>query len=155
VNGVLDELGAHGKPVLHAFNKIDQLPSETLLPLEERITNLLPNSVFVSAQSEGGLEPLRRALLAKTRALRPISEIRMGAGEGRLLAEIHRLGEVVDQATDGNELVLRARIDDALAGRLRRAGARVADVALSNGATPRPTADDVASVDANRLVDLP
>ena len=125
VNSVLDELGVHDKPVLHVFNKIDRIPSETLLPLEERITNLLPNSVFVSAETESGLEPLRRALLAKTRALRPVSEIRLGASEGRLLAEIHRLGEVMEQRTDGAELVLRARIDEALAGRLRRAGALV------------------------------
>jgi len=153
VNGVLDELGAHGKPVLHVFNKIDRVPAETLLPLEERISNLLPNSVFVSAQSEDALEPLRRALLAKTRALRPLSEIRLGAGEGRLLAEIHRLGEVVDQQTDGAELVLRARIDDALAGRLRRAGARVSDNGASNGANVRHVAPDDAAAD--RLVDLP
>lgn len=137
VNGVLAELGAGGKPTLHVFNKIDRVPPETLLPLEERISNLLPNSVFVSAATEGGLEPLRRALLANTRALRPLVEIRLGAGEGKLLAEIHRLGEVVDQQTDGAELVLRARVDDALVGRLRRAGAHVADGANGNGAGPR------------------
>jgi GTP-binding protein HflX len=107
------------------FNKTDRIPSESLIPLEERITNLLPNSVFVSAESESGLEPLRRALLAKTRALRPVSEIRIGAGEGRLLAEIHRLGEVVEQRTDGADLIVLARVDDALAGRLRQAGAHV------------------------------
>ena len=49
VNAVLDELGVHGKATLHVFNKIDRVPSETLVALEERITNLLPNSVFVSA----------------------------------------------------------------------------------------------------------
>jgi GTP-binding protein HflX len=43
VNGVLDELGVHDKPVLNVFNKIDQVPSEALIPLEERITNLLPD----------------------------------------------------------------------------------------------------------------
>jgi GTP-binding protein HflX len=175
VNGVLEELGVHGRPVLHAFNKIDRLSPEALLPLQERITNLLPNSVFVSAQSDGGLEPLRRALLAKTRALRPLSEIRLGAGEGRLLAEIHRLGEVVDQRTDGAELVLTARVDDALAGRLRRAGARVHDAvrdgAGANGASapagtsPADSApsgnsrdDDgtgATSAAADRVVDLP
>ena len=127
VNGVLDELGAHGKATLHVFNKIDALPSESLIPLEERIMNLLPNSVFVSAVADGGLEPLRRALLAKSRALKPVSEIRLDAAQGRLLAEIHRLGEVVEQRTDGADLVIRARVDDALVGRLRRAGALVSD----------------------------
>ena len=137
VNGVLEELGVHGKPTLHVFNKIDALPSETLIPLEERIMNLLPNSVFVSAVAEDGLEPLRRALLARVRALKPLAEIRLAASEGRLLAEIHRLGEVVEQGTDGDELVIRARVDDALAGRLKRSGARVSDLASSNGAQSR------------------
>ena len=135
VNGVLDELGASGKTTLHVFNKIDALPSESLIPLEERIMNLLPNSVFVSAVAEDGLEPLRRALLTKSRALKPLAEIRLGAGEGRLLAEIHRLGEVVDQRTEGADLVIRARVDDALAGRLRRLGASV-----SNGPGTRNSA---------------
>jgi GTP-binding protein HflX len=148
VNTVLDELGVHDKPVLHVFNKIDRIASDTLIPLEERITNLLPNSVFVSAESDSGLEPLRRALLAKTRALRPVSEIRLGASEGRLLAEIHRLGEVVDQQTDGADLVLRARIDDALAGRLRRAGAHVNNGSSTNGARVRAaTGDAVVRID--------
>jgi GTP-binding protein HflX len=156
VNGVLDELGVHDKPVLNVFNKIDQVPSEALIPLEERITNLLPDSVFVSAQTEGGLEPLRRALLVKTRALKPVSEIRLGAGEGRLLAEIHRLGEVVEQRTDGVHLVIRARIDDALVGRLRRAGAHVAAGASANGPAPRPgTGDGFPTGQGDRLVDLP
>lgn len=149
VNGVLDELGVHDKPVLHVFNKIDRLSAELLLPLEERITNLLPNSVFVSTITDGALEPLRRALLVKTRALRPIMEIRLGAGEGRLLAEIHRLGEVVDQKTDGDQLVLRARVDEALAGRLRRAGAGVNS---ANGHVDTVAAQQSRT---DRLVDRP
>jgi GTPase len=149
VNGVLDELGVHEKPVLHVFNKIDRLSADLLLPLEERITNLLPNSVFVSTVAEGALEPLRRALLVETRALRPVMEIRLGAGEGRLLAEIHRLGEVVDQRTDGDELVLRARVDEALAGRLRRGGAGV------NTTNGQPNAAGGNGNRADKLVDLP
>jgi GTP-binding protein HflX len=134
VNAVLAELGAEGKHTLHVFNKIDALASDALIPMEERIMNLLPNSVFVSAIADAGLEPLRRALLARVRALRPLAEIRLDAAEGRLLAEVHRLGEVVDQRTDGAELVLRARVDDALAARLKRSGARVREPLDSNGA---------------------
>jgi len=160
VNGVLEELDVHGRPVLHVFTKIDRVPADTLLPLEERISNLLPNSVFVSALGDGGLEPLRRALLVKTRALRPMSEIRLGAGEGRLLAEIHRLGEVIEQRTDGADLVLKARVDDALAGRLRRAGARVENGAPTNGGSARGDGSrdgdgtGAGRPAADRLVDL-
>jgi GTP-binding protein HflX len=125
VDGVLAELGVGEKPVLHVFNKTDRLESEMLVALQERIANLLPNSVFVSAHAEEGLEPLRRALLGLLRELKPIAEIRFSASDGRLLAEIHRNGEVVEQRNDGEELVVRARVDGAMLGRLRQAGVGV------------------------------
>src|SRR5205085_10192033 len=98
---------------------------EELLALQERIGRLVKNAVFVSAVHEGALEPLRRALGAAIRSRRPLTEIRFSAADGKLLAEIHRGGEVVDQRTDGDPLIIRARVDDALAGRMRRAGAQV------------------------------
>jgi len=44
---------------------------------------------------------------------------------GKLLAEIHRDTEVLDQVHDGDELILHARMDESVAGRLRKAGAAV------------------------------
>jgi GTPase len=127
VEQVLDELGVGDRPRLLVFNKIDLLREEELLALQERISRLAKNAVFVSAVHEGGLEPLRRALGAAVRARRPLTEIRLPATDGKLLAEIHRGGEVIDQRTDGEELVIRARVDDALAGRLKRAGAKLSE----------------------------
>ena len=47
-------------------------------------------------------------------------------GERRqLLADVHRSGEVLEQHHEGEEMVLRARIDATTLGRLRRAGAMV------------------------------
>jgi phosphohistidine swiveling domain-containing protein len=42
-----------------------------------------------------------------------------------LLADVHRSGEVLEQRHEGEEMVLRARIDANTLGRLRRAGAMV------------------------------
>ena len=125
VEQVLEELGVGDRPRLLVFNKIDLLREEELLALQERIGRLVRNAVFVSAVTEDGLEPLRRSLSAAVRARRPLAEIRFSSGDGKLLAEIHRQGEVIDQRTDGDQLVLRARVDEALAGRLKRAGAEV------------------------------
>ncbi|HEY2377478.1 MAG TPA: GTPase HflX [Gemmatimonadaceae bacterium] len=125
VEQVLEELGVGDRPQLLVFNKTDLLSEEELLALQERIGRLVKGAVFVSAVHDGGLEPLRRALGSAIRARRPLTEIRFSAGDGKLLAEIHRGGEVVDQRTDGDQLIIRARVDDALAGRLRRAGAEV------------------------------
>jgi len=86
VEQVLAELGAAEKPVLYVFSKIDALPAPELEALRIRIGNLLPNSVFVSAMSEEGLDPLRRALMAEGRKGTELAEIWIAAGEGKLLA---------------------------------------------------------------------
>jgi GTPase len=125
VEGVLGEIGATGKPLLHVFNKIDRLPAAELMPTESSIREQIPDSVFVSATNEGGLDPLRRALLAAGRLRRPLIEVRLPVTDGKLLAEIHREAEVLDQRHEGEELILRARMDAALAGRLESAGAVV------------------------------
>src|SRR6185437_8507823 len=92
VDQVLDEIGVSERPKLLVFNKIDLLEQEQLLALQERIAALLPSSVFVSTVTDGGLEPLRRALATALRVRRPLTEIRMSPADGRLLAEIHRGG---------------------------------------------------------------
>jgi GTP-binding protein HflX len=127
VDQVLAELGAKEKPVLYVFSKIDAVGDAELLALRERIGNLLPNSaVFVSSLAEGGLEPLRRALLAAAKKGTEIAEIRLPAENGKLLAEIYRTGNVLSQRTDDGQIVLRARVDEQLAGRLTRSGASIA-----------------------------
>jgi len=133
VEQVLDELGVSDRPKLLVFNKIDLLDHGALVALQERIGALVPSSVFVSTVTDGGLEPLRRALASAIRLRRPLTQIRMSPSNGRLLAEIHRDGDVVGQRMEGDELLVEARVDEALAGRLRQAGAR-----LTNGKAPAP-----------------
>jgi len=126
VEEVLDDLGAHDRPKLVVFNKIDLLSESDLLALQERVSALVPNAVFVSTVAEGGLDPLKRALEAATRARRPVAEIRIPISDGKTLADVHKGGEVIDQKVDGEFMVLTARVDEKLAGRLKKAGASVA-----------------------------
>jgi GTP-binding protein HflX len=121
---VLEELGAGERPMLTVFNKMDLVPEESLHALQARAKEIAPDSVFVSAVSEHGLEPLRRALLAVVRKLKPVTELRVSTSDGRLLAELHRSGEVLEQRNDGEEMVFRVRLDAAALGRLRAAGAK-------------------------------
>ncbi|MEA3247901.1 MAG: GTPase HflX [Gemmatimonadota bacterium] len=119
VDGVLDELGVHEKAVLHVFNKTDRLPEAEVAALRERMAHLLPGSVFVSARADGGIEPLRDALLDATRKDRPVVEVRLSPADGRRLAELHRHGEVLDTRHDEatGQLVVRARLDMATAAK--------------------------------------
>jgi GTP-binding protein HflX len=125
VVSVLEELGLHERPVLLVFNKIDLLSEEQLVALQQHVANENQNAVFVSTTTAHGTDPLRRALQSAMRVRRPLAEIHLSSSDGKLLAEIHEYGEVLDQRTEGEQLVLRARVGDKLAGRLRRAGARV------------------------------
>jgi GTP-binding protein HflX len=125
VDEVLADLGAHEKPVLYVFNKSDLLSPEERAGLSARMEALLPGSVLVSAKAEHGTDALRDALRARLLLQRPATELRVPAGNGKLLAEIHRAGEVIDQRSDGEEMVLVARIDAVALARLQRAGAVV------------------------------
>ena len=125
VDEVLAEIGARERPILYVFNKIDRLEPATLAAVRERIHNLLPEAVFVSAAEPEGLEPLRLALLDRLVRSRPLVEVRVPAADGRLLAELHRDGEVVEQHAEDGTVVVTARLDDVTLGRMRRGGAEV------------------------------
>ena len=125
VDGVLQELGITEQPILLVFNKTDLLSEEALLAMQERVTALVPNAVFVSSTSEHGLDPLRRSLRHAMRARRPVAEVWLSPRDGKLLAEIHAQGEVLEQRTEGEQMVIRARLTERLRGRLEQAGADV------------------------------
>ena len=142
VDGVLRDLGLEARPRCYVLNKMDALPAEVADAVRARVAALLPGSLFVSAVVPGGLEPLRARLLQQMRTARPLLEVRMPASDGRLLAELHRDGEVVAQRHDEASLILEVRCDERTIGRLRRAGAgiRVLQGTLppEPGMQPRP-----------------
>ena len=123
VDEVLADLGVQEKPVVHVFNKTDMLPAAELQGLQQRMHTLLPDAVFVSAIKPGGLDPLRAELLTRAQAQRPVQEFRIPVSDGRTLAELHREGDVIEQRAEETELVVRARVSPALAGKLRGLGA--------------------------------
>jgi GTP-binding protein HflX len=127
VEQVLADLEVGDVPILHVFNKIDQLEHGELIALEDRVQRATPNSVFVSAVLPDGVEPLRRALLTSRRQLRPATVLRVPLGDGKLLAELHRTGEVISQQAEGNEWVVTARLDPATLGRLRNSQVSVVE----------------------------
>ncbi|MBA3671796.1 MAG: GTPase HflX [Gemmatimonadaceae bacterium] len=133
---VLHELGVVDQPMLLVFNKMDLLSEDAALALQERVTALVPNAVFVSTETAEGLDPLSRALRHAMRARRPVAEVWLQPSDGRLLAEIHQHGEVLEQWNEGEQIVIRARLPERLRGKLERGGADV----RADGSTPRPVA---------------
>lgn len=125
VDDVVADLGAHEKPMLYVFNKSDNLSPDEVAGLGTRVSHLFPNSVVVSSVTPDGLDPLREVLRERVRRFKPIVELRIGHGDGKLLAELHRSGEVIDQRHSDDGLFVQVRLDDAALGRALRAGASV------------------------------
>jgi len=134
VDEVIAELGAREKPMLYVFNKSDNLSPEELEGLGTRVQHLFPNSVVVSSVAPGGLEPLRGELRERVRRFKPVVELRLGHGDGKLLAELHRTGEVVAQRHTDEGLFVQVRLDEAALGRALRAGASVVEAGTTAGA---------------------
>jgi GTP-binding protein HflX len=91
--------------------------------MRARINELLPNSVFVSAVSAGGLDSLKDSLLKAVLLSRPVVELRVPLADGRLLAQVYREGEVLSRETEDEMLVLRVRAESGAIGRLVASGA--------------------------------
>ncbi|MDQ6737721.1 MAG: GTPase HflX [Gemmatimonadota bacterium] len=115
---VLSELGANETPIINVFNKFDLLPPEQLEAVRDRVTNLIPDAVFANTVTDDGLDALKRAMLRRLRAERRVVELKVGLGDGRLLAELHRQGDVLSQRTDGDHMIVSVRLTPEALGRL-------------------------------------
>ena len=111
------------KRVIHVFNKADLLPDRDAFL--ELVRERYPHAVLTSTVRDGGVEDLRRALRTSAQALRPIAEIRVPVANGKLLATLHRDAEILHQEQNNGVVMLRARIEARLLGRLRQEGVEV------------------------------
>ncbi len=111
------------KRVIHVFNKADLLPDRAAFL--ELVRERYPHAVLTSTVRTGGVDDLRRALRTSAQALRPIAQIRVPVGNGKLLAAIHRDAEVMEQIQQNGVVTVTARIEARLLGKLRHEGVEV------------------------------
>ena len=117
VDEVLEELGGSRGRVVLVFNKMDQLTHAEEKALRERSAELMGPRVMTSVREEEGLEELRDLLRERVRATRPTVELTVPAADGRTLAEAYREGEVLDRRQEGTEIIVTARVPEAVLGR--------------------------------------
>jgi GTPase len=129
VEGVLADLGLHGRPTVLVFNKADRLTHREEEDLRLRVRALFDSpAVFTSAVAPQGLAELRGLLTEEVRKRRPEVRVIIPATDGEALASIYREGEVLARAAVGGSIELAARLPASSIGRLRqRAGVVVSD----------------------------
>jgi len=117
VEGVIKELDAFGKQTLIVFNKIDKLQNRDLA---ETYVKRFPGSVAISARTGEGLNQLVQALQDTLSAWRLRSRFRIPASESALIAEIHRVGHVLELHYEGDGALIVAHVPPDLAQKLER-----------------------------------
>src|SRR4051812_33429072 len=115
VDTVTKELGAFGKQTLMVFNKIDALVNDELT---EAYTKKFPGSVAISARQGIGVSGLVEALQGELGAWRLRSHFRVPLSEAGLIAEIHRVGHVLELRYEGEFALIVAHTPPQLQQRL-------------------------------------
>jgi GTP-binding protein HflX len=117
VDGVIKELDAFGKQTLIVFNKIDLLTNPELA---DAYRQRFPGSVAISAKTGRGVEELVDALQSALASWRMRSRFRLPMSESNLIAEIHRVGHVLELKYEGEFAVITAHVPPHLEQRLVR-----------------------------------
>ena len=117
VDRVIKELDAYGKQTLIVFNKIDNLANREVV---DSYLRRFPGSVAISARTGEGVNQLVQALEGALSSWRLRSRFRIPAKESALIAEIHRVGHVLELRYEGNDALIVAHVPPDLAQKLER-----------------------------------
>src|SRR5438105_2021125 len=117
VDSVIKELDAFGKQTLLVFNKIDNLENQDLA---ETYVERFPGSVAISARTGEGVNNLVQALETALSSWRLRSRFRIPSDQSALIAEIHRVGHVLELRYRGDEASIVAHVPPDLAQKLER-----------------------------------
>ncbi len=117
VDSVIKELGAFGKQTVIVFNKIDNLENRELPKI---YTKRFPGSVAISARTSEGMGTLVQALQDALSAWRLRSQFRIPASESALIAEIHRVGHVLELHYENENVLVVAHVPPHLEQKLAR-----------------------------------
>lgn len=115
VKKILTELGAAEKKTIIVFNKIDLLPHPALI---EAQLHRFPGSVAISAHTELGLETFIHTLETALATRRHEGCYHLPPSASALLAEIHRVGHVINLHYEEEMAIITAHVPFELAKRL-------------------------------------
>jgi GTP-binding protein HflX len=117
VDNVVKELDAYGKQTLIVFNKIDNLQDRDLV---SAYLHRFAGSVAISARTGEGVATLVQVLQETLASWRLQSRFKIPADQSALLAEIHRVGHVLELRYEEDGAVVVAHIPPQLGQRLVR-----------------------------------
>jgi len=114
---VLKELNAEKKPVITVLNKIDQCEDPTKI-LRFRIK--YPKTVEISALKKIGFEDLEEKMIHELKSFRKVVKLKIPQSNYAVVTEIMRVGHILSQHYEENDVFLEVDIPESAAGRLKK-----------------------------------
>jgi GTPase len=106
VREVLSEIGAAEIPELVVFNKIDAAESAAI----NRLRNLHPEAVFISAQTGDGIDELLETVARLVSVGSVVVRLNIPYSRSDLIAAAHQLGEVLVEKHEDAGAILEVRL---------------------------------------------
>jgi GTPase len=119
VNGVLDEIGCRGIPVMPVFNKIDRKNDPDLYI---GLMKQYPGARLVSASSGEGLSKLREDIENFIEGTRATILVTLDTTDSRIYGLLQSIAYISEAAADDGFIRLKARLPRARLGRLKGQG---------------------------------
>ena len=104
---VLSQLNAEERPIITVLNKVDLCEDRRSL---QRFRLKYPFTVAISAKTGEGFDQLMNIMIEELKKRRQIVRLRIPQSEYALVAEMSRVGKVLHQDYEDNDVVLRAEI---------------------------------------------
>jgi GTP-binding protein HflX len=132
VQTVLEELNAWGKQMIVVFNKIDRVTNPALI---ESCLHHYEHSVAISAVTGEGMDQLFEEIEHQVKSWRLRVKLVIPNHLTAFMAELHRVGRVLDTSYQGDMIALTAHVPPQLQGKIK----------------PYMVADDDAELDARTV----
>jgi GTP-binding protein HflX len=117
VNDTLAEIGAHGKPTIMAFNKMDKKEDRGIIGYLSRNHE---NAVFISAARGINMGALEQRLVEMLELNIVEQTLTLGHEDHHIVSQIHDMADILEKHYNGDSIVIRFRMNRMYADRLRR-----------------------------------
>ena len=115
VQTVLEELNAWGKQMIIVFNKVDRVTNPALV---ENCLKKFPHSVAISAVTGEGLDQLFSEMEQQVKSWRLKVKLVLPNHLTALVAELHRVGRILDTSYTGDTITITAHVPPQLQGKI-------------------------------------
>ena len=118
---VLESLGAHGKPMIVVWNKVDLIPEEQRdAQLQALAAKVDCPSLPMSVVREQGLDTLYDAGTGVLAGRVERASYRIPQAESRIIAIMHRDGKVLATDYEGNDIIVEAVLPKEFSSRIQK-----------------------------------